>query len=55
MDIITSIAKFNGDLRKMDMNLVTFERLHFFAIAQDGKHVKATANVKREDGEYLWE
>ena len=40
-------------LRKMDINLVSFQRLHFFVIAQDGKHVKVTVNVKREDGEYL--
>ena len=39
-----------GDLRKMDVNLVPFPRLRFFAIAQvprfapaDAKHAKVTA------------
>ena len=52
-------GKFNGDLHKMGINLVPLQRLHFFVIGQaqlvpgDAKHVKVTANVKAEDGEYL--
>ena len=50
----------NGDLCKMGINLVLFQGLHFFAIAQalpfglgDGKHVQVTANVKAQDDNYL--
>ena len=53
-------SKLNGDLRKIWKNLVPFQRLHFFAIAQapllapgDGKHVEVTINVKAQDDKYL--
>ena len=48
-------GKLNCDLGKSGINLVPFQRLHFFAVTQappfgpgDDKHVKVTINVKHK-------
>ena len=53
-------GKLNGDLRKMCINLVRFQGLHFFAIARaplfapgDAKRVKVAVNVNAQDDKYL--
>ena len=49
-------GKLNGDLRKMGINFVFFQRLHFFAIVQaplfgpgDAKHVEVTVQEKTDE------